>query len=85
MESFESFGSTGVDEGIIVMNPGEYTLMPEDMEQPLIQKSRPEKVDLEEQAQIEKKIEKQLTLAYRDPKQKRRIDKLKARGIYKNR
>jgi hypothetical protein len=47
VESFESFGSMGVEEGILIMNPGEYTVQPEEVETPKIRKSKINKTDIE--------------------------------------
>jgi hypothetical protein len=47
VESFDSFGSMGVEEGILVMNPGDYTVQPEEVKTPMIKKSVPIKTDLE--------------------------------------
>jgi hypothetical protein len=38
----------GVNEGILIMNPCDYTIQPEETDSPIIQKSSPKKVDLEE-------------------------------------
>jgi len=37
----------GVEEGILIMNPGDYTVQPEEVEAPTIRKSTPNKTDLE--------------------------------------
>lgn len=47
VESFESFGSMGVEEGILIMNPGDYTVQPEEVEPQIIRKSAQIKIDLE--------------------------------------
>ena len=58
-DSIDSFGSLGADEGILIMNPGEYTIYPEDIEKPtpVIQKSKPN-AGIQNQIKVEQSIQK---------------------------
>ena len=50
------------------MNPGDYTVQPEEVEAPTIRKSTPNKTDLEAQSKVEKEIQKTFGLGFRDSK-----------------
>lgn len=68
-------------EPLIIVNPVDHTVH----KTPPVSISREDLANPEEQEVINDRISQQLTLAVRDPDQKRRIDALKAKGLYRSR
>ena len=85
--SFQSFGSMGLDEEIVVMNPCDLAIdFNPYLEDDIIREEAKEDIESSNKkcTQLNQHVQKQLLLGFRDKKQKKRIDALKKKGIYKS-